>query len=371
MKFLTYILLICTFSFGIVGVSFAEVSGENTFSQSCFGGAPTATLTLRSVLPSSVPGAMLGFEGQIHNESDALLVNPTLFVRVIALQAGARSGVGFDMFTVKTDVTVPPNGAASTTLTWRVPLGAPAGIYLVSTKVSSENSTAFFWDSQDTDYLGSFFMINTSATTTAFLEQESLMIKGVAATSFLTAPVVVDDVSIDETLPEALRGSDTLPVNEVSASSKSYFTYELADAALPAEIRVVNDTKAPIVGIIEWGLYSLDDPSAPVRTWNSDVSVHASASTTVHTTVSLDTLQKRGYYIKATLRQADTVLSVAGTPLIFNGECENMKYINANLAETPHKLWRYILGAAVLVSVLVGGFYLRRRLMTTNNNITT
>jgi plastocyanin len=101
-------------------------------------------VTLLSDVVKTVPGALLTFSGDIHNENNLPLVDVAVIAKIFkrddaTLQAGNSNPV-IDQFIVREDVTLKAQETKPLTLTWRVPNNAEQGEYYAAYYVVSNDS---------------------------------------------------------------------------------------------------------------------------------------------------------------------------------------------------------------------------------------
>jgi hypothetical protein len=256
---------------------------------SCFDYYSFGSVQVHLNLPttSTVSGANLTFTGTIENKNPYPIVGGALYIKVFKDRGATNDGNGpdvVDQFFVQQDVTLPANGSAPVSFTWRVPSHAVSGDYRVA---------SFFTSGHKFNLLGLSF---------------------------------TDDV-VGNTLPFKVLGeqedSVTFDKKGVRINGNPYlfaaFPPHLS-ATEPAVVtaRVVNTSDTDQKAKISWNVYQWDAQLQENRVQGEETEVTVPANGSAPVTITVTDDQFPVYLIVGTLTWNDTK-SIIGARFVREG----------------------------------------------------
>ncbi|OGI21947.1 MAG: hypothetical protein A2808_02260 [Candidatus Moranbacteria bacterium RIFCSPHIGHO2_01_FULL_55_24] len=184
---------------------------------------------LESNLASTVPGAEIGFAGNLKNDNDYPLVDGTLYVKIFkkddrTFQAG-NGNVVVDQFPLEEAFTLPAKGEKPVSFTWNVPRNLPGG-----------------------DYYAAFF----------FATSDRYNILGLSFTDDVIGNQAPFSVVNAEESPVVSFDKNAATLNDTPHTFVAFPPHFKSDETVTAKVKLVNASPDPVIVPVIWKQYSWD-----------------------------------------------------------------------------------------------------------------
>ncbi len=185
---------------------------------------------LPTTLTQTVPGATIGFPGEIKNANPYPIVNGQVYVKIFRQQAGENFDQenGFDLvdqFSLDETFNIPANGSKKTSFLWKVPDNTPAG-----------------------DYIATFF----------FQTAKRYNLLGLSFTDDVVGNQVYFSVVSDRKISVVTFDKSTVTLNKQPHRFAAFPLHFSKDEPVSVVVKLVNPKNESVTVPIVWKLYNWD-----------------------------------------------------------------------------------------------------------------